>query len=96
MGSMISTDEPLPGGVLIDVRSQDEWNSGHINGAIHIPVDRIEHKISQHVPNKSNPINLYCLSGSRASSAKSILVRLGYERVANLGGMNNARKLLQK
>lgn len=92
----MSSDAYLEGGVLIDVRSQDEWDSDHIEGAILIPNHQIEQKIAEVVPDKETPINLHCASGMRASGAKSTLLKMGYKNVSNLGGLESAKSIVAK
>lgn len=71
-------------GFLIDVRSNQEYEEGHLNGAINISVYNIEKKIRNVVKNKSDIIILYCSSGTRSKEAKSILENMGYTEVYNL------------
>lgn len=78
--------------VLIDVRSQAEWDQGHIEGALLIPHGVIGEKIAAAVPDKNTPITLYCRSGGRAGQAKSVLAKLGYTRVENAGGYEDLKK----
>lgn len=70
---------------LIDVRSTAEYNGGHIDGAISIPLDEIENI------NLGKTLNLivYCKSGSRSKSAAMKLLDLGYVNVYDLGSMDN-------
>ncbi len=70
--------------VLMDVRSGQEYEEGHLDGAINIPVYNIEKDIAKHVKNKEDTIILYCSSGSRSKQAKEILEKLGYSEVYNL------------
>jgi phage shock protein E len=75
---------------LIDVRTSEEFNSGHRDGAINIPVEEISDGklgVITNIP-KDTPIELYCLSGSRAGYAKLILGSLGYVDVVNGGGFS--------
>ena len=85
----------FPDGILIDVRSVPEFESGHIDGAVNIPLNEIANKIAEVVPDKTSPINLVCLSGIRAGQAANILTEMGYKKVANVGTQKNARKLLK-
>ena len=85
----------FPGAILIDVRRKDEFEKDHIDGAINIPLDRLEKQIHFGIPNKNTEINLYCLSGARAEHAKCVLKSIGYVNVLNLGGIERARKLLK-
>ena len=71
---------------LIDVRSNQEYEEGHLSGAINIPVYNIENEIEKKVKNKNDIIILYCSSGNRSKEAKKILEKLGYENVYNLKG----------
>ena len=86
------TDNYLPNGIIIDVRSKKEYESGHVKDCINIPHYEIGEKINEYVKDKNAPINLYCAAGSRASAAKSTLVSLGYTNVSNLGGYSDALK----
>lgn len=72
--------------VLIDVREKDEWNAGHIEHAIHVPLKILEFKIQDHVPNKETTIVVHCLTGIRSSQACSILQKLGYKNSFSLEG----------
>jgi len=82
-------------GVIIDVRSKSEFQSNRIEGAINIPLDSLDTKITKQVKGKDKPILLHCLSGTRSGSAKRILERMGYTNVHNLGSLGRARKILQ-
>jgi phage shock protein E len=66
------------GAVIVDVRSAGEFNSGHINGAINIPVDTINKKIDE-LKIKGKPIITCCASGMRSGMAKNILKQNGIE-----------------
>lgn len=73
------------GATLLDVRSPGEFASGHVTGAINIPVDRIASRLAE-VP-KDKAVVLYCQSGARSARAASILRDAGYDRVHNVGAM---------
>ena len=73
-----------PGAVLIDVREPDEFRSGHIPGAINMPLSG-SHNLS--FP-KDTPIYLYCLRGSRSLKAAAILKGQGYTNVKSIGGIS--------
>ncbi len=73
-------------GVLLDVRTQEEYLDGHIEGSINIPLQEID-KISQNVQNKSVAIFVYCRSGARSKKAVDILAKMGYDNVKNIGGI---------
>jgi rhodanese-related sulfurtransferase len=74
------------GATLLDVRSPGEFASGHIDGALLVPVDELDARLSE-VP-QDRPVVVYCRSGSRSAHAASILGAAGYE-VHDLGGMSN-------
>lgn len=71
---------------LIDVRTRDEYRAGHIPGSVNLPLDQAD-GIATVVPNKSEKIFVYCLSGARSRSAAAYFTKLGYEDVSNIGGI---------
>ena len=75
--------------VMIDVRTDEEWNAGHIEGAIHIPLSEIERDIENYKISKDEEILLYCRSGNRSGRAKVILDELGYTNTTNIGGIKS-------
>jgi molybdopterin/thiamine biosynthesis adenylyltransferase/rhodanese-related sulfurtransferase len=72
--------------VFLDVREQNEWDEGHIPGAIHAPRNNLESRIEGFVPDRSQPVVVYCASGHRSAFATRTLEELGYENVSNLAG----------
>ena len=72
------------GALIVDVRSKAEYQGGHINGSINIPVDVLRNNISK--LDKSKPIITCCASGMRSSSAKQMLISNGFNEVYNGGG----------
>ena len=82
------------GAVLLDVRSTAEFSEGHIAGAVNIPYDVISEKISDTVPAKKTPLYIYCRSGRRVKIAMEALRKLGYEQLHDLGGIEDAGKVL--
>ncbi len=77
-------DEDPP--ALLDVREQNEWDEGHIPGAVHVPRGFLESKIEIAVPDRSQPVIVYCSGGNRSAFAAKTLEELGYEDVASLAG----------
>lgn len=73
---------------LIDVRSREEYRSGHIPGSVNIPLDQAQN-ITQSVPEKSERIFVYCLSGGRSRAAAEVFAKLGYTDVTNIGGITS-------
>ena len=76
--------------VLLDVRSAEEYGSGHLQGALNIPHDRIVEQIGSVAPDRTAQIILYCRSGRRADTALNALKAAGYENVSNYGGLEDA------
>lgn len=79
-------------GVWIDVRSAEEFQQGHLNGAINLTHTEIAQRIAEVAPDKDQPINLYCRSGRRAEVALNELKKLGYSNVTNHGGYDDLIK----
>lgn len=80
-------DDPRTELYLVDVRTADEYNGGHIPGARNIPYDRIE-EISP-TEGKDDTIVVYCRTGSRSSAAERSLRTMGYTNVTNFGGLRD-------
>lgn len=76
----------LQGAILVDVRSNQEYNEGHLQGAINIPEFEIEKKINKIIPKKNQLIIVYCQYGGRSKNAKNTMNKLGYTNVYNLYG----------
>lgn len=79
-------------GVWIDVRSEEEFKAGHLQGAVNIPHDKIVERIKTVSPDKNAPVNLYCRSGRRAEAALTELKKAGYTNVTNHGGYEDLVK----
>lgn len=75
----------------IDVRSAEEYAQGHHSQAVNIPHTIIASKIEALTPDKSSAINVYCRSGKRAGIAQKTLQDMGYTKVTNIGGYQNAK-----
>ena len=71
--------------VILDVRTQDEYNEGHLDKALLIPVDELEGRIDE--LDKNNPIIVYCRSGARSNRAANILIENGFSKVYDMGGI---------
>lgn len=83
------------GGRLLDVRSPEEFRSGHLAGAVNVPYQEVGERIGGIAPDKSQPILVYCLSGGRSGIAKSVLRRAGYTQAHNLGSLVRARRIVE-
>lgn len=76
---------------VIDVRTDKEWATGHIPGAVHIPVDSLEKHLHS-VKRDGTPIHVICAGGGRSAAAAGFLAERGYPTVFNIeGGMNSWR-----
>jgi len=82
--------------ILIDVRTAQEYEKGHLEGAILIPYDRISKEIGTVVKDKNQKINLYCRSGRRSKIARKALQEMGYTNIVDLGSMENASRVLNR
>ena len=79
---LIDSEAPL----VLDVREQDEWDEGHLPGAVHIPRGNLESRIERAEPDRSRSIVVYCAAGNRSAFAAKTLEELGYEDVVSLSG----------
>ena len=75
------------GYVIIDARTQEEYDQGHISGAILIPEYEIADRAEKELPDKDQLILVYCRSGRRSKIAAEELVKLGYTNVKEFGGI---------
>jgi phage shock protein E len=82
--------------LLVDVRTDGEWDAGHLQSATHIPMQNLLDGIASTATNKEQEIYLYCGTGKRAGRAKSMLENLGYTNVQNIGGLNDASAQLKR
>jgi len=78
----IESGEP----VVVDVREQEEWDEGHIPGAVHVPRGHLESRIERLAPDTGRPVVVYCSAGNRSAFAAKTLAELGYEDVVSLAG----------
>ena len=74
------------GAVLLDVRTPEEYRSGHIPGSKNIPLQTID-RVSTVVENKDTSLYVYCQSGARSRQAAGVLKQMGYTNVNNIGGI---------
>jgi len=78
------------GAILVDVRTEVEYNEKHINGSVLLTLDDIdEESVANIVTSKDTPIIVYCKSGNRSGQALSKLESLGYTKVYDLGSIDN-------
>lgn len=75
--------------IILDVREQSEYDSGHIPGAVLLPVGSIDQDTAAAViPDKDSTVLVYCRSGNRSKTASAALAELGYTAVYEFGGIN--------
>lgn len=75
--------------IVLDVREQSEYDSGHIPGAVLLPVGAIdEDTAAEVIPEKDSTVLVYCRSGNRSKTASSTLAGLGYTNIYEFGGIN--------
>ena len=79
--------------VVIDVRTPDEFDDGHVQGSQNIEWENIQ-QIQDSIK-KDEKIYLYCRSGNRSGKATKILIDLGYKNVTNLGSLQSAADFLE-
>ena len=91
LGPKVDYKELIAGGALIiDVRTKGEFEGGHAEGSINIPLDQLNSAIKK-LKNKEKTIITCCASGMRSESAKSILIKVGFEKVYNAGSWYNLK-----
>ena len=76
----------IEGAVLLDVRTPQEYQEGHVPGSKNVPLQTID-KISSVADNKNIPLFVYCYSGGRSRQAAAMLQYMGYTNVQNIGGI---------
>ena len=75
--------------IILDVREQSEYDSGHIPGAVLLPVGSIDEETAAAViPEKDSTVLVYCRSGNRSKTTSSTLAGLGYTNIYEFGGIN--------
>lgn len=75
--------------IILDVRTFEEYNDGHIPGAICIPNENIGSEPLEELPDKDQLIYVYCRSGNRSKKAAQKLVDMGYTNIVEFGGIIN-------
>ena len=75
------------GYIILDVRTREEYDEGHIPGAIVIPHEEITEKAEKMLTDKNQLLLVYCRSGRRSKIAAEALVKLGYTNIKEFGGI---------
>lgn len=74
------------GAILLDVRSNQEYREGHLQGAINIPDFELANRVQKEIPKKNQLIITYCQYGGRSRDAYMLMKKLGYTNIYNLYG----------
>ena len=75
--------------IILDVRTQEEYDEKHIPGAVLVPNETIGKGEIKELPDKDQMILVYCRSGNRSKQASGKLIQLGYTNVYEFGGINS-------
>ena len=73
--------------VVVDVRTREEYDSGHIENAVLVPNESIGSEMPEALPDKEATLLIYCRSGRRSKQAAEKLLKLGYQNVYDFGGV---------
>ncbi len=83
---MVEEDQAIR---FIDVRTQQEYDAGHVASAELLPLNQLESKIESEIADKDTKIIVYCRSGNRSGQAQAMLNGMGYNNVYDAGGIIN-------
>ena len=72
--------------ILLDVRSNQEYNEGHLQGAINIPDYELRNRVQREIPKKNQLVVIYCQYGGRSRNAYNMMKNMGYTNICNLSG----------
>jgi phage shock protein E len=81
---MMASGDPY---VLVDVRTKAEYDEGHIEGALLLPLDQLETLAESQLKDKNATLLIYCRSGNRSAQASALLLELGYTQIYDFGGI---------
>ena len=79
-------DKVSQGAILIDVRSNQEYREGHIQGAVNIPEFENKNRVEREIPKKNQLVVLYCQYGGRSKESSLVMKKMVYTNVYNLHG----------
>ena len=74
------------GAILLDVRSNQEYKEGHLQGAINIPNYELRNRVQREIPKKNQLVVIYCQYGGRSRNAYNMMKNMGYTNICNLSG----------
>ena len=95
INSGVDEFKATPGALLLDVRTPQEYRSGHIPGSENVPLQVIDGATGR-LEAKDTPVFVYCQSGGRSSQAAAALKRMGYSCVKNIGGIASYSGTLER
>ncbi len=81
--------------VLLDVRTPEEYDDGHIPGSVNLPLQKIR-SAANVIPDRNIPLFVYCHSGARSRQAADELTNMGYTQIKNIGGIAGYRGKVEK
>ena len=90
INAAVAEYETNEGAVLLDVRTEEEYRNGHIDGSVNLPLDKV-YSIENIVKDKNTPLYVHCYSGSRSGQAVAYLKQMGYTNAKNIGGISSYR-----
>jgi phage shock protein E len=97
--SFVSTEKALEllsrGAMVVDVRNPGEYSSGHVPGALNIPLGDLRNDLPRRIPDKGKVLLLHCLSGARSGLARRQVTGMGYTAF-NLGSYGRANSIVQR
>jgi phage shock protein E len=79
---------------FVDVRTKAEFNTGHVNGAVNIPLDQFQNRFKEIDGLGNSPVVLYCRSGNRSAQAVAFLLQKGFKNVYNGGALEDLQLYL--
>lgn len=95
MDEELAKARSLEGAVIVDVRQPSEYASGHVRGAVNIPVGELESRLGE-LPDKDAPLFLYCASGARSARATALLKSHGYTDLTDMGSIRRCSEQLER
>lgn len=75
--------------LYLDVRTQAEYDAGHVAGTLHIPLDQLEQRWQELATFRDRPLVVYCRTGRRSAAAMDLLRNRGFDRLENGGGVTH-------
>ena len=96
MNEIVKIMEENENYIILDVRTKEEYNEGHIPNAICIPNETIDKNVVEKLPNKEQLILIYCRSGNRSKQATEKLLNLGYTNLVEFGGIIDWKGKIEK